>query len=565
MVLPTELISQFVKVTNDTKPTEEGTTVYGTIVEYDGLAYVRLDGSELLTPITTTAVVKSGERVTVMIKNHTAVVTGNVTSPAAQARDVDKALGAVDKLAEFEIIVSYRVTTEELNAINATIDALKARVADFGDVTALNAEIEKLRAEYADLDYVHANNVEALNAQIDNIQAKFGDFVDVSTEELEAANADIDNLRAYNAGFTYVSAEVLKAMKAEIDSLSVENLDAAYANIDFANIGKAAIEKFFSTSGMIDNIVVGDGSITGTLVGVTIKGDLIEGGTVVADKLVIQGEDGLYYKLNTDGVTTEAEQTEYNSLNGSVITAKSITAEKVNVHDLVAFGATIGGYHITNKSLYSGVKESVDNSTSGVFLGSDGQVSMGNAESYLKFYAVYAYYEVLYDSETGVYSRTDTELDMSVGTLLEDAITSDGHDVYSVTTEDGVTTYFCRVITNYKLAISADSILFGSDSKYSMDDVKHLTDHVKIGTHVDPETGESNPCVELSEMDSDFKMRLTNKSAMFSDGVNDSTTIDSDGVETENLRVKNDIRHYDYVWRRRANGNLGLMWMEVTE
>lgn len=565
MVLPTELISQFVKVTNDTKPTEEGTTVYGTIVEYDGLAYVRLDGSELLTPITTTAVVRSGERVTVMIKNHTAVVTGNVTSPAAQARDVDKALGAVDKLAEFEIIVSYRVTTEELNAINATIDALKARVAKFGDVTALNAEIEKLRAEYADLDYVHANNVEALNAQIDNIQAKFGDFVDVSTEDLEAANADIDNLRAYNAGFTYVSAEVLKAMKAEIDSLSVENLDAAYANIDFANIGKAAIEKFFSTSGMIDNIVVGDGSITGTLVGVTIKGDLIEGGTVVADKLVIQGEDGLYYKLNTDGVTTEAEQTEYNSLNGSVITSKSITAEKVNVNDLVAFGATIGGYHITNKSLYSGVKESVDNSTSGVFLGSDGQVSMGNAESYLKFYAVYAYYEVLYDSENGVYSRTDTELDMSVGTMVEDAITSDGHDVYSITAEDGSTTYFCRVITNYKLAISADSILFGSDSKYSMDDVKHLTDHVKIGTHVDPETGESNPCVELSEMDSDFKMRLTNKSAMFSDGVNDSTTIDSDGIETENLRVKNDIRHYDYVWRRRANGNLGLMWMEVTE
>jgi hypothetical protein len=129
----------------------------------------------------------------------------------------------------------------------------------------------------------------------------------------------------------------------------------------------------------------------------------------------------------------------------------------------------------------------------------------------------------------------------------------------------GVETYFCRVVTDYKLDISADSILFGTDSKYSMNDVKQLTDHVKIGSYVESDTGEQLPCVELSESDSDFKMRLTNKKASFMDGVNDSTNIDSDGVETENLRVKHDIRHYDFVWRRRANGNLGLMWMEVTD
>lgn len=564
MGLPSDLISQLVKVTNDTKSTKGETTVYGTIVNYEGSTYVKLDGSELLTPITTTAVVKPEDRVTVMIKNHTAIVTGNMTSPAAQAKDVDKALDAVNKISEFEILIAYRVTTDELSAINATINELKAIVANFGDVTAINAEIEKLRAEYASLDYVYAKDVEALNATIENIEAKFGDFANVSTEDLEAANAKIDNLQAYNANFTYVSADVLKALKAQIDSLNVENLDATYANIDFANIGQAAIEHFFSKSGLIENVIVGDGNITGTLVGVTIKGDLIEGGTVVADKLVIQGEDGLYYKLNTDGVTTEAEQTEYNSLNGSIITAKSITAEKVNVHDIVAFGATIGGFNIVDDALYSGVKESIDNSTAGVFLGSDGQVAFGNAENYLKFYAIYSYYSVIYDSGTNTYTRTDTTLDMIDGTLVENAITTDGHKVYSIS-DGGVTSYFCRIAVDYKLAISADSILFGSTTKYSLDDVKHLTDHVKVGTYEDTETGEIHPCVELSETDNDFKMRLTNQKAVFMDGVNDSTSIDSDGVETENLRVKNDIRHYDYVWRRRSNGNLGLMWMEVTD
>ena len=72
--------------------------------------------------------------------------------------------------------------------------------------------------------------------------------------------------------------------------------------------------------------------------------------------------------MNTNGVTTSTEQTEYNSLNGSIITAKSITAEKVDVHDLVAFNATIGGFKITDTSIYSGVKNSITNPTRGLHL-----------------------------------------------------------------------------------------------------------------------------------------------------------------------------------------------------
>ena len=148
----------------------------------------------------------------------------------------------------------------------------------------------------------------------------------------------------------------------------------------------AAVETIFSKSGIIENLVVGDTSITGQLVGVTIKGDLIEGNTIVADKLVVQGEDGLYYKLNTDGVKTEAEQTEYNSLNGEVITTKSITASKISVDDLVAFGATIGGFKITENSIYSGAKESATNTTEGIFLGKDGQMAIGDATNFVKYY-----------------------------------------------------------------------------------------------------------------------------------------------------------------------------------
>lgn len=504
MGLSSDLISQFVKATNDSeKTTKKETTTYGTTVLYNGKLYVRLDGAkpEQLTPVITTADALPNERVTVMIKNHSAVITGNTTSPSARSGDVGD---VASKISEFEIVLAYRVTATDLEAVNATIDELRARVATFDNMTAVDAEIVDLKAKFATLTYVNADTVTALNADIESIRGMFGSFADLTTDDLEALNADIDTLRGYTADFTYVSADVLRAIKAQIDELDVERLDAIYANIDFANIGNAAIEHFFAKSGLIEDVVVGDQTITGKLVGVTISGDRIEGNTVIAEKLVIKGEDGLYYKLNTDGVTTEAEQTDENSLNGSVIKAKSITATKIAVDDLVAFDATIGGFNITDGSIYSGVKETIDNTTRGIYFDSEGQMYLGDADNFLKYY------------------RDD----------------------------EG----------NYKLEISAESILFGSNSKSSVSDLKAVAEHVRVSTYTDPETGDVNPSIELAEGDSEFKQVITNKKVMIMDGSEVRTEMDGEGVSTDNITVKNELRHGQWLWQTRSNGNYGLSW-----
>lgn len=397
MALSNDLISQFVEITKKEPKKKEGTTVYGTVQEYSGALYVKIDGSDRLTPIQTTCNVKPGDRVTVFIKNHSATATGNLSSPSVGADDVkdleDKVNDAADQISEFEIIIADKVSTAELEAERARIDELisenvtikdtltanKAQIEELiaknvtieGTLDAVNADIENLHAtkldtDIADIKYASIESLEAVDAYIRNLEADFGDFKDLTADKLLAIDAKIENLDA--------------------NKISADEADIKYANIDFANIGKAAIENFFAKSGMIGDLVVGDGTITGTLVGVTIKGELIEGGTVVADKLVIKGEDGLYYKLNTDGETVTGEQTDYNSLNGKIITAKSITAEKINVKDLVAFGATIGGYTITNNALYSGVKETVDNATEGVYMDSTGQWSVGGSQNYIKYY-----------------------------------------------------------------------------------------------------------------------------------------------------------------------------------
>ena len=391
MGLSNDLLSQFAKITNDDKKTKKENIVYGTTKEINGKLYVQIDGSESYTPVISATNSKEGERVTVMIKNHTATITGNVTSPTARLKDIDEI--NEDIVTEVYSLVAERATVSDLNAEKARIDSLvsadvvirnrlDASEADIDTLQAENMNVtERLTASEAEIDYLKSHS---LDAEVANVTY-------ATVANLNALDAEVNTLESNYADFKTTTTNKLAANEAAIEELSTNKLSASdiegkYANIDFSNIGKAAIEYFFAQSGLIKNVVVGDSTVTGELVGVTIKGDLIEGNTVVADKLVIKGNDGLYYKLNTDGVTTEAEQTDYNSLNGQIIKAKSITASKVSVDDLVAFGATIGGFNITESSIHSGVKESVDNTTSGVYMDKDGQLALGDASSFIKYY-----------------------------------------------------------------------------------------------------------------------------------------------------------------------------------
>lgn len=391
MGLSNDLLSQFAKITKDEKQTKKETTVYGTTVENNGKTYVKIDGSDLLTPASTTINTKNGERVTVMLKNHTATITGNVSSPSARLIDINEI--NEETISELNTILANKADVANLNVEKARIDTLVTDNATIKEkLTASEAEIdslqssnlnvtERLTANEAAIDYLKSHSLDTETAGITY----------ATITELDTLDADINMLEANYADFKSTTTNTLTVHTASINSLEANKLSASdiegkYANIDFSNIGKAAMQYFYSESGLIQNAIIGDSTITGRLVGVTISGDLIEDNTVVAEKLVVKGTDGLYYKLNTDGIKTEDEQTDYNSLNGSVIKAKSITSTKISVDDLVAFDATIGGFNIIDSAIYSGVKSSVDNTTSGLYMDKNGQMALGDASSFVKYY-----------------------------------------------------------------------------------------------------------------------------------------------------------------------------------
>lgn len=134
MGLSNELISQFAKVTNDKKVSRiDEVTLYGEVVKCDDSVYVKFDGSEELTPVTTitekdengnivnfkygAASVKTGDRVSVVLKNHSATITGNLTDPPMGRAEV--------KVGEDSIVAKVG------DDVKVQIDAMGVRIDNF--------------------------------------------------------------------------------------------------------------------------------------------------------------------------------------------------------------------------------------------------------------------------------------------------------------------------------------------------------------------------------------------------------------------------------------------------
>lgn len=118
MELSKVIIDDFAKVTNDDRHISQNTTLYGTIKVNGDKNYVQLDGSDLLTPCSSSVNVKDGERVMVVVGGHEVVVTGNMSSPAARLGDVDDAKKEIGETVD-QSLDAYDVKLAQMNELAA--------------------------------------------------------------------------------------------------------------------------------------------------------------------------------------------------------------------------------------------------------------------------------------------------------------------------------------------------------------------------------------------------------------------------------------------------------------
>lgn len=172
MALSNDLISQFAKITKDEKVTTDK-VVYGTIVDDNDGVYVIIDGSDIPIPIETTTDttthIGKDERVSIMIKDHRAVITGNFTEPAVRNKEIYGEKGLSETILQqssefkqtvkgFTATVNKVVLKSQMNGQNILIDSLGEKSIDRSSTgnTTLDYEFDPYLNELSDKEFTFA-------------------------------------------------------------------------------------------------------------------------------------------------------------------------------------------------------------------------------------------------------------------------------------------------------------------------------------------------------------------------------------------------------------------------
>lgn len=348
MNLQTELIKEFAEVVHDVSGNKQRLSdniVYGTLSKEGAHNYVKIDGSDLLTPVVVAASADSGDRVGVIIKNHTAIAGFNFSSPSVNTRTMENLVSTVN--GKFDRIDATYITAEKANLTFATIQSLEAVDGKFD-----NLDTKFLTVESAKLQYATVEKLNATDAKVGSISGDFANFKNGEFEDLKAKKADIDLANVTNA---WIQNGIIKD----------------------GSIGAAAIH-----DGAITNVKIADATIEAAKIK-SINADTITTGTLKTKRLIITGEDGrdsIVKAINMANGIPEAE-----------VNDRKIQAASIDVVDLSAFHAKIALFEMSANAIYS-EKTSIKDPTSGIYISTTG-IGIGNGgltgknESPIQMYA----------------------------------------------------------------------------------------------------------------------------------------------------------------------------------
>ena len=185
MALPGGVAKRFAKIATGQKKESKELTAYGIAKIQNDITYVVVDGSDILTPVAKAMDALDGDRVLVTIKNHSAIITGNVSKPANSTDSVQ---------------VDSALSPDSRNPVeNRVIQAAIGKKPDLGitDKTAY-------RGDHGEIAYLHSQGNHAPENATQNI-----------IKEITGTLGDVIGglpLIAYPVGFTKDNCMVISCM-----------------------------------------------------------------------------------------------------------------------------------------------------------------------------------------------------------------------------------------------------------------------------------------------------------------------------------------------------------------
>ena len=241
MRLSSELASQFAKVTNDSSRNTNGTKLYGTIAMLGEVPHVKLDGTEELTPISRTVEVAEGDRVEVMIANHSATVTGNLTDPSI---GIMRAGNLESKITQTAEQIQLQVSDLEKNLdskITQTATEIRSEVSDLDGRFSENiTTVENgIRNDMANSLASMSDTLTGLSNDLTGLEEQTNSSISTINASIETLTFNVSDL---DSKITQTAAEIRSEVSAEVTDLNATIVNTETGIRDTINIEVANLD-----------------------------------------------------------------------------------------------------------------------------------------------------------------------------------------------------------------------------------------------------------------------------------------------------------------------------------
>ena len=254
-----------------------------------------------------------------------AIGSAQIDAAAITRAKIDEAaIGAAQ--IEDGVITSAKIGTGEIQEANIQDGAItRAKIVD-GAIR--NAHIENGAIDTAKIADAAITNAKINGAAIGTANIQDGAIVRAKILDGEIVTAKIADLAVTGAKIADLAVTTAKIAQA-----AITNAQIAHAAVGTAQIALGAITSALIAQGAIGTAQIEDGSITNAKI-VDLTANKINAGTLSVERLIIRGSDqSLIYAINNMGELVSAE---VDTIDGYVLTERTITADKIVAHSITA-------------------------------------------------------------------------------------------------------------------------------------------------------------------------------------------------------------------------------------
>lgn len=264
-----------------------------------------------------------------------AIVRAKIAQAAIGSAQIDDAAITRAKIEEAAIgaaqiadgvITSAKIGTGEIQEANIQDGAItRAKIVD--------GAIRNAHIENGAIDTAKIADAAITNAKIDGAAIGTANIQDGAIVRAKILDGEIVTAKIADLAVTGAKIADLAVTTAKIAQAAITNAQIAHAAVGTAQIALGAITSALIAQGAIGTAQIEDGSITNAKI-VDLTANKINAGTLSVERLIIRGNNqSLIYAINNMGELVSAE---VDTIDGYVLTERTITADKIIAHSITA-------------------------------------------------------------------------------------------------------------------------------------------------------------------------------------------------------------------------------------